>query len=348
MDKIKVGIIGSGFIAQHHVNAYKRLQNVEIVGISSVKKDEATALMKKYGIAGKPIPDYKDLLKMELDAVSLCLPNYLHESVGIEALETDKNILVEKPLARNSKEGKNLLNAAEKTGNSIFYCENNMYAPSFSKVKEVVEQGALGSIYMGRGREQHSGPHSEWFYKQEPSGGGALLDLGIHDVALLQWYLDSKVDKVFCQTYTFQADRGQFGKCEVEDNAVGILYFENGAQIVIEESWTAPGGYDMKFELFGTNGQVIVDPCRMTPLNIYSETGYGYAVEKASSTSGWTYPVPDEAYTFGYPQEIAHFMECLRNNKEPLTPGKFGLKILTIVETMYKSAKSGKIESVEY
>ncbi|MHA1452643.1 MAG: Gfo/Idh/MocA family oxidoreductase, partial [Promethearchaeota archaeon] len=100
--------------------------------------------------------------------------------------------------------------------------------------------------------------------------------------------------------------------------------------------------------LFGTNGQVIVDPCRMTPLNIYSETGYGYAVEKASSTSGWTYPVPDEAYTFGYPQEIAHFMECLRNNKEPLTPGKFGLKILTIVETMYKSAKSGKIESVEY
>ncbi len=156
------------------------------------------------------------------------------------------------------------------------------------------------------------------------------------------------MERVFCQTYTVQRDRGQFGKCEVEDNAVGILYFENGAQVVIEESWTAPGGYNMKFELFGTNGQIIVDPCRMTPLSIYSETGYGYVVEKASTTAGWTYPVPDEAYTFGYPQEIAHFMNCIENNANPLTPGKFGLKILTIAETMYKSAKSGKIESVEY
>ncbi len=84
MGKIKVGIIGSGFIAEHHVNAYKRLQNVEIVGISSIKKNEATELMKKYGIAGKPILDYKDLLKLELDAVSLCLPNFLHEPIGIE------------------------------------------------------------------------------------------------------------------------------------------------------------------------------------------------------------------------------------------------------------------------
>ncbi len=348
MGKIKVGIIGSGFIAEHHVNAYKRLENVEILGISSVKINEATKLMKANNIPGKPFADYHDLLKIEVDVISLCVPNFLHEIIGIDALESDKHILVEKPLARNSDEGKNLLKVAGKQGKNIYYCENNMYAPSFSKVKEIIDQGALGSIYMGRGKEQHSGPHSEWFYKQEPSGGGSLIDLGIHDIALLQWYLDSKVERVFCQTTTIQEDRGKFGTCEVEDNAVGILYFDNGAQVTIEESWTAPGGYDMKIELYGTNGQVIVDPCRMTPLNVYSETGYGYVVEKASSTSGWTYPVPDEAYTFGYPQEIAHFMDCIQCDKKPLTPGSYGLKILQIVESMYKSAKSGKIESVNY
>jgi predicted dehydrogenase len=348
MEKIKVGLIGSGFIGNHHLDAYRRLSNVEIVGISSIIESEAKKLMKKYGITGTPYADYHDLLKLDIDVVSLCIPNFLHESIGIAALEAGKHLLVEKPLARTSTEGKSLLKAADKNGKSIFYCENNMYAPSFRKVKEILDQGALGTIYMGRGKEQHSGPHSKWFYKQESSGGGALIDLGIHDIALLQWYLDCKVEKVFCQTSTIQADRGDFGDCEVEDNAIGILYFENDAQVTIEESWTAPGGYDMKIELYGTEGQLIVDPCRMTPVNVYSETGYGYAVEKASLTTGWTYPVPEEAYTFGYPQEIAHFMDCIKNDKKALTPGSYGLKILQIIEAMYNSAKSGKIESVIY
>jgi len=347
-EKIKVGIIGSGFIAEHHVNAYKRLPNVEIVGISSILKDEAKALMKKYGISGQALLDYRNLLNLDLDVVSLCIPNFLHESIGIAALEAHKHILVEKPLARTVQEGKNLLKTAQKSGKSVYYCENNIYAPTFQKVKEIIKEGALGSIYMGRGKEQHSGPHSEWFYKQEPSGGGALIDLGIHDIALLRWYLDSQVEKVFCQTSTIQPDRGKFGICEVEDSAVGILYFPNGSQVVIEESWNAPGGYDMKIELYGTNGQIIADPCRMTPITAYSETGYGYAIEKASSTSGWTYPVPDEAYTFGYPQEIAYFMKCIEKDENPLTPGNFGLEILHIVEAMYKSANSGKIELVNY
>ncbi len=132
----------------------------------------------------------------------------------------------------------------------------------------------------------------------------------------------------------------------MEDNAVGILYTKNGAQITIEESWTAPGGYDMKFEIYGTKGQIVVDPCRMTPLTVYSEEGYGYAVEKASSTKGWTYPVPEEAWTFGYPQEIKHFVKCAISGEKPLTDGEYGLKILAIVEAMYKSAHSGSIEPV--
>jgi predicted dehydrogenase len=86
----------------------------------------------------------------------------------------------------------------------------------------------------------------------------------------------------------------------------------------------------------------------MTPLLVYSEKGYGYAVEKASTTAGWTYPVPEEAWNFGYPQEMKHFINCIQTGEKSLTDGEYGLKILVIVETMYKSAKSGKIEPVQY
>lgn len=346
IEKLKVGIIGSGFIAAHHCYGYSLLHNVELVAMASLLEDESKDLMKKFDIPGNPYKDYKEMLNLDLDAVSLCLPNFLHKSVSIDFLEAGKHILVEKPLARTVAEGKEMLNAAKKANKQIFYCENNMYAPSFSKVKEVIEEGAIGQIYMGRGKEHHSGPHSEWFYKADKSGGGSILDLGVHDIACLVWFLNCNVEKVFCQTTITQPERGNFGKCEVEDNAVGILYFENGAQVVIEESWCAPGGYDMLFQLYGTQGEITVNPTRMTPIRVFSEKGYGYAVEKASSTAGWTSPVPEEGWTFGYPQEIKHFMECITENKKPLTDGNYGLKILNIIETMYKSAKSGKIENV--
>ncbi len=345
--KVKVGVIGSGFIADHHCYSYSQLPNVEIVGLSSLLEDEAKLLMKKYNIPGKPLKNYKDLLKLECDAVSVCLPNFLHKDVTIDILKAGKHALVEKPLARTAVEGIEMLNAEKSTNKKIFYCENNMYAPTFSKVKEVIDEGGLGKIYMGRGKEQHSGPHSEWFYKKDKSGGGALIDLGIHDIACLVWYLGCDIKEVFCQTKTILPDRGKFGKCEVEDNAVGVLYFENEAQVVIEESWSAPGGYDMRFELFGTQGQIKVAPTFSNLISVYSEKGYGYAVEKASTTAGWTFPVPAEAWNFGYPQEIKHFMDCIVEKKKPLTDGNYGQKILQIVEIMYKSAQTKKIEQIK-
>jgi myo-inositol 2-dehydrogenase / D-chiro-inositol 1-dehydrogenase len=348
MNKLKIGIIGSGFIAEHHCLAFSLLPNVEIIGISSINEGEAKLLMNKYKIPGKPKHNYQDLLKLDCDVISACIPNYLHKKISIDILNSGKHVIIEKPLARNPIEGQAILDSKKSSNRKIFYCENNMYAPSFSKVKEVIQEGAIGRIYMGRGREQHSGPHSKWFYKKEESGGGALLDLGIHDVACLVWYLDYDVSEVFCQTRTIVPDRGEFGTCEVEDNATGILYFENDAQVVLEESWTAPGGYDMRFELFGTEGQVKAAPTFSNLVSIYSEKGYGYAVEKAGSTKGWTFPVPSEAWNFGYPQEMAHFANCIMNNEDPLTDGNYGLKILKIIETMYKSAESKKIEEVIY
>jgi predicted dehydrogenase len=348
MDTIKIGVIGSGFIAEHHCYSYSLLPNVEIVGISSLLENEAKELMNKFNISGKPLKDYKDLLKMDCDAISICIPNFLHKDVAIEVLNSGKHALIEKPLARYVSEGDEMLGVAKSSNRKIFYCENNMYAPTFAKVKEIIDEGGVGQIYMGRGKEQHSGPHSAWFYKKDKAGGGALIDLGIHDIACLVWFLGCDVKEVFCQIKTLIPNRGDFGKCEVEDNAVGILYFENDAQVVIEESWCAPGGYDIRYELFGTEGMLKVAPTFSNLVSVYSEKGYGYAVEKAGTTKGWTFPVPAESWTFGYPQEMKHFIDCIIKNKDPLTDGKYGQKILQIVETMYRSAKTKKIEEINF
>lgn len=286
MEKIKVAIIGSGFIADHHCYAFSLLPNTELIGVCSLNENEATNLMKKYGFSAKFYKNYEELLKADCDAISICVPNFLHKDVTIDVLESGKHAFVEKPLARNTSEALEMLDVEKSSNRRIFYCENNMYAPSFSKVKELIEEGSIGQIYMGRGKEQHSGPHSSWFYKIKESGGGALIDLGIHDIACLVWYLDCDVKEVFCQTKTVLPNRREFGLCEVEDNVIGILYFENEAQIIIEESWTAPGGYDMRFELFGVEGQIKVAPTFSNLVSIYSERGYGYAVEKAETTKG--------------------------------------------------------------
>ncbi|MFX1569901.1 MAG: Gfo/Idh/MocA family protein [Promethearchaeota archaeon] len=348
MESIKIGIIGTGFSAKDHSYAYSLLPNVEIVGIAGNSIEKAKIFKKKFNLSGELFGDYKDLLKLECDAISVCLPNYLHKRVTIEVLNSGTHVLIEKPLARNSIEGEEMLEAEKSSNRKIFYCENNMYAPSFSKVKEIIDEGALGRIYMGRGKEQHSGPHSEWFYKESKAGGGALIDLGIHDIACLVWYLNCDVSEVFCQTKTIIPKREKFGACEVEDNAVGILYFENDAQVVVEESWTAPGGYDVRFELFGIEGHLKAAPTFSNLISVYSEKGFGYAVEKASTTKGWTFPVPEESWSFGYPQEISHFINCIIQNRKPLTDGKFGQKILRIVDAMYKSSKTKKIEEVIY
>ncbi|MFX1589562.1 MAG: Gfo/Idh/MocA family protein, partial [Promethearchaeota archaeon] len=131
MEKINVAIIGSGFIAEHHCHAYNLLPNVDIIGISSLEEQKAKELMNKYNLSGKIVKNYEDLLKLDCEAISVCIPNFLHKKVTIDVLNSGKHALVEKPLAKSISEGVDMLEAEKTSNRKIFYCENNMYAPSF-------------------------------------------------------------------------------------------------------------------------------------------------------------------------------------------------------------------------
>lgn len=342
MRKVVVGIIGAGFSAERHAAGYRALPTVEIGAVTGLKasKKETEEFAHKIG-AKRAFTNYEDLLKQEdIEIVSICAPNYLHEQIAVAAAEHGKHMVVEKPLAKNVEQGKSIVDAANKAKVKLMYAENFQYAPSFVKAMEIVDQGGMGDIFMTTGREAHSGPHSRWFYDLNLAGGGALIDLGIHDIQLMRMFTKSEPTEVSAITLKTQSD------LTVEDNGVAAIKFKSGALGTLEESWTTKGGYDIRIELYGKQGDIVINPTRMTPLQVFSARGFGYAGEKVEFTKGWTYPIPEEFYTFGYIQEIEHFVKCVVEDCKPITSGEDGLAALKAIMAMYESAKTGKLATI--
>nr|MDO8132809.1 Gfo/Idh/MocA family oxidoreductase [Candidatus Njordarchaeum guaymaensis] len=343
MRKIVVGIAGAGFSAERHAAGFRALQMVEIGGVAGLKesKKQTEEFAKRIG-ASRAFTDYEELLKVpDIEIISVCAPNYLHEQIAVAAAERSKHIIVEKPLARTIEQAESMVSVARKANVKLMYAENFQYAPSFVKAEEIVSQGGIGEIFMASAREAHSGPHSRWFYELSLAGGGALIDLGIHDIQLLRMFTKSEPKEVSAFISKTRSE------LRVEDNGVAAIKFGSGALGTLEESWTTKGGYDIRVELYGKEGQLVVNPTHMTPIQVFSATGFGYAGEKVEFTKGWTFPIPEEFYTFGYIQEIEHFVKCVLEDKKPNTSGEDGLIALKTIMAMYESAKTGKIVPVK-
>ncbi|MGV3771608.1 MAG: Gfo/Idh/MocA family protein, partial [Verrucomicrobiales bacterium] len=198
---------------------------------------------------------------------------------------------------------------------------------------------AVGQIYMMKQVEKHSGPHSDWFYDINQSGGGVLMDMGCHGIAWFRWMLggNPKVQSVYATMNTFLHK----GRTRGEDNSVVILEFEGGVVGVVENSWAKHGGMEDKIEVHGTGGVSYADLFMGNSALTYSERGYGYAMEKAGDTKGWTYTIFEEAFNQGYPHELRHFIDCVRTGKKPLVTGEDGKAVLEIMYAAYQSARIG-------
>jgi len=185
----------------------------------------------------------------------------------------------------------------------------------------MAEQGAFGKLYMVKQSEKHFGPHAPWFWDVERSGGGVFTDMGCHGIAFCYWFLDRPAIKsVRCQMGTYVHGDKTKGK----DNSICILEFENGAIGLVEDSWARRGGMDDRIEVYGSGGVTYANLHMGNALPTFSEHGYGYAVEKAPSTKGWSYPVFEELWNYGFPQEMHHFARCVRGKEEPAATGEDG------------------------
>jgi len=271
--------------------------------------------------------------------VTVGVPNYLHEEVVIAAAEAGKHIMCEKPFTTTMRAARNMLAAVRNAGVKLVYGEMLCFAPKYVRAKRLVEEGALGKVFLVKQSEEHDGPHSPWFWDVNLSGGGVLLDMGCHSIEFARWILDRPpVRSVSATLGTFvHRDRTQG-----EDHAICIIEFENEAIAIAENSWAKTGGIDDRCEIYGSKGHTRADLIHGNALTTHSKVGYGYAVEKADTTVGWTFTGFEEDWNYGFPQEMQHFINVIQGREEPVERGEDGLEVLKIIHAAYQSAGEGR------
>jgi predicted dehydrogenase len=340
MNRVNVGIVGSRFQADCIAGAVQANPDVaELVAVASPTPGNAAAFAKRHGVP-QAYRDYRELLRdPDVELVSITAPNRLHAQIAIDAARAGKHVVCEKPLCITLEEADAMIEACAKAGVLLLYAEELFFAPKYVKAKRMADEGAFGRIHLVKQGEKHSGPHSDWFWDVAQSGGGAVMDLGCHGIAFCWWFLGKQpITSVYSQMSTQVHQQRTKG----EDEAITILEFADGAVGVVESSWNRPGGMDDSIEVFGDKGQTYADMLMGNALPTYSEVGFGYAVEKAASTKGWTYPVFEEHWNYGFPQEIRHFARCVRGQETPLADGETGRVVQEVLYAAYASAGEGK------
>jgi myo-inositol 2-dehydrogenase/D-chiro-inositol 1-dehydrogenase len=338
MDVVRVGIIGSGFVANIHLESFDMVPHAEVVAIASPTEEHVRAAAETHGVP-RWFTDYHDLLALEdIDMVTLALPNYLHAQACIDAAQAGKHVVCEKPMCLTLQDADRMIAACRDAGVKLMYAEELCFAPKYVRAKRLVEEGALGEVYRVKQSEEHFGPHMPWFWDVDLSGGGVLMDMGCHAIEFCRWIYDYQpIHSVYAELDTHVHG----DKTRGEDHSVVILKFANGGIGICEDSWAKHGGIDDVAEIYGSLGFTRADLLRGSSLLTYSEAGYGYAVEKAATTTGWTFTMFEETRNYGFPQEMAHFTRCVAEDADPLVTGENGKQVLEVIYAAYESARRG-------
>lgn len=339
MHRIKVGLIGTGFIGEIHTLAFEMVHEAQLLAVASPTPGKAKHFAHKHGIP-HAFENYHDLLAMkEIELISLGVPNYLHAEVVMAAARAGKHVICEKPLCRTLDEADQMIDVCRQAGVLLLYAEELCFAPKYVRAKKLVDEGAIGKAFLVKQSEEHSGPHEPWFWDINRSGGGVLLDMGCHSIEYARWVFGKpRVKSVTAHMGTYVHK----DKTEGEDHCFCIVEYEGGQMGHAENSWAKHGGVDDRCEIYGSLGFTQADLLRGSSLLTYSEAGYGYAVEKAATTRGYTFTMFEEIWNYGFPQEMAHFVRCVQGKEEPVETGADGREVLKIIYAAYESAGAGK------
>ncbi|HEY3325349.1 MAG TPA: Gfo/Idh/MocA family oxidoreductase [Planctomycetota bacterium] len=344
--KVNVGIIGSGFEADIHAASFQMIPDAaQIVAVASPTAGHADELARKYDIP-RVYRDYREMLRQtDIDMVTITAPNRLHAQMTFDIAAAGKHVVCEKPLCMTLEEADAMIDACRKHGVLLMYAEELFFTPKYVKAKEMSDQGAFGKVYLVKQSEKHFGPHSPWFWDVNLSGGGVFMDMGCHGIAFCSWFLGRPALKsVYCQMGTYV--HGE--KTRGEDNSICILEFDGGAVGMVEDSWARRGGMDDCIEVYGEGGVTYADLHMGNAIPTYSEYGFGYAVEKAPTTKGWSYPVYEELWNYGFPQEMRHFAGAVRGKTKLDATGEDGRLVMEALYAGYASAGKGRKVSLPF
>ncbi len=339
-----IAMLGTGFISDFYTNTLHSQRSGDRVVMSySRSLDRAKKFAEKWNI-----PHYTDDLEKavnhhDVDTIIIGLPNNLHLDAVKSSAKAGKAILCTKPLGRTAAEAKEMLETVEKAGVFNGYLEDLVYTHKTLKAMNSVRNGALGDILWVRSRETHPGPHSDWFWNKEISGGGAIVDMGCHCIEIARNFIgkDIKPIEVMCWADT------QVKPIEAEDHGIGLVKYENGAIGQFEVSWNFRGGMDLRDEVSGVEGTLRMDHFLRTGFEMFTAVGEGgYVAEKAETDKGWLFPVGDEVGALGYDNMFHDMFECIDDDKKPMESFYDGYVVNAIIDACYTSAKSKKWEPI--
>ncbi|WP_042474492.1 Gfo/Idh/MocA family protein [Bacillus ndiopicus] len=348
MSKLNVCVIGTGSISDFHLGSYQKNKDAQIYGVFDVSEERAKAKAEQFG-AKVVFSNLEDVFNdPELQAVSICTWNNTHAEFAIRALESGLHVLVEKPLAMTYEESLKIQEAAKKANKVFQVGFVRRFATNTNVLKRFVDAGKLGDIYYAKATcTRRVGNPGGWFADVEKSGGGPLIDLGVHIIDVC-WYLMGKprVKKVTGHTYKQLGNRSNIenlsfykaadydaSKNTVEDLANALITFENGASLMVDVSFTLHTAKDeISVKLFGTKGGAELEP----ELKIVTE--------EFNTVLNVHPQINDLTFNFveSFQQEINGFVNACLENKESIAPVEDGVEIMKILEGIYLSAKEGR------
>ena len=348
MKKIRIALIGAGNIANTHLDAYKQVNNVEIAAICDIDEERLKITADKFGIENR-YTSVEAMLEAEkdLDGADVCVWNCNHAKCTIAALNAGLHVLCEKPMAYTAKEAEEMLECATKNKKLLMIGFVTRYAPDTIVVKDYIDQGYVGDIYMARAQyvRRHGNPGG-WFSDKSRSGGGPVLDLGVHVIDRAR-YLMGRPTPVSVYAATFnKLGRRDFLKtsvgwipkgatpedvCDVEDYGVALIRFDNGAVIQLETSYSVNGsGEGNGLELYGTKGgfKTGANPTLYTVVNDYL-ANINIDIKNLKNSK----PM--------FVEEMALFVEAIEKGDISTDSAEDGVAVMKILDAIYESGATG-------
>ena len=327
MDKVRFSVIGCGRMGLRRIKTIVNHPEAELRYVADINSELAKKIAQDFGADVAEVEEA--INKEDVDCVVVSIPNKFHPEVVIPALESGKHVWCEKPLSRNPKEGRQMLEAAIKNDCFLKVGSNLRYFPSVQKGKELLDGGSIGEVLFVRGWVGNSGWQlKSWYSEAEIIGGGTFLDNGVHLLDIYRWFLGEAVE---CIGYTSTA---YWPVNPLEDNAMGIFKFANGCLAFLHSSWTEWADY-MYMEIYGTEGYIRIDNRMPNCIAILGRRDGSQEIFDFSR-------LPPKSYEL----EFDDFIKAIKNNRQPSPDGFDGLRAVEMAYGVYESAKSGRRVSI--
>jgi len=340
----KVTMLGTGLIGMFYtMTLHGNRSRDQVTMVYSRTGERARQFAQDWNVPNWTTDIAEAINDPDTNVVVIGLPNNLHEEAVSLAARAGKAVLCTKPLGRTAVEAKRMLEAVEAAGVFHGYLEDLVYTPKTLKAVQSVKDGALGKVLWARSRETHPGPHSDWFWDKEVSGGGAIVDMGCHCIEINRNFIgkDVRPMEVMCWADT------QVHPIAAEDSAVGLVRYANGAVGQFEVSWTFRGGMDLRDEVSGTEGTIWLNHWLRTGFDLFTSGGEkGYVSEKSEGETGWLFPVGDEVGALGYVEMFNDMLNALDNGRQPMETFYDGYVVNAIMDAAYRSVETKKWEPV--